>query len=226
MMGPDESSRQPPAADATTSDQDLIEALIRGDDDAFESLVRSYHASMMRLALIYVNDRRLAEEVIQETWIGVLRGLSNFERRSSLKTWIFSILMNKARTHARREGRYVLMELDDDTAAGAGEAAVPPERFKPSDHPSSPHHWLIKPQSWDEIPETRLLSLETQERIRQAIDALPPNQREVITLRDIEHWGSEEVCNTLGISETNQRVLLHRARSRVRNALEQYFKEE
>jgi RNA polymerase sigma-70 factor (ECF subfamily) len=205
-----------------TSDQTLLEALKRGDEDAFITLVEAHQPSMVRIAMIYVGDRGTAEEVAQETWLAVLKGLDRFEGRSSLKTWIFSILKNRAITRAQRESRYLDFDLEE-----SDDPAVPPERFHPADHqgPGDAHHWAHDPSNWESVPEQHLLSQETLGVIRQAIDALPVRQREVITLRDIEGWNAEEVVMFLGISETNQRVLLHRARSKVRAALEQYLKE-
>jgi RNA polymerase sigma-70 factor, ECF subfamily len=200
-------------------DSQIIMALRMGDEMAFAQLVEQYHTAMMRLATIYVLDRRIAEEVIQETWIAVLRGLDRFEGRSSLKTWIFSILVNRAKTLTKREDRYVQFAEYDDPETD--EPSVALDRFYPTDDQTG--HWISFPRRWDEMPEERLLSQETRDAIHQAIDTLPPNQREVITLRDIEGWSSQEVCNVLMISETNQRVLLHRARSRVRQALEVYL---
>jgi RNA polymerase sigma-70 factor (ECF subfamily) len=202
----------------------LIEALRQGDEAAFTALVNQYYQTMLRIALMYVNDRATAEEVVQETWIGVLRGLDRFEGRSSLKTWIFSILTNRAKTRGQREGRYVSLTALQEEAENF-EPAVSSDRFRPADDPQWAGHWLVEPQSWDTIPEDHLLSNETQGHIFTAIAGLPPGQREVIRLRDVEGWSSEEVCNVLDISETNQRVLLHRARSKVRRALEQYLRE-
>jgi RNA polymerase sigma-70 factor, ECF subfamily len=199
------------------SDIDLLQALRGGDESAFTLLVDRYLASMKRVAMLFVAEPAVADEVIQETWIGVLRGLDRFEGRSSLKTWIFSILTNRAKTYAQREGRYVAIDFSNDEA----EPAIPPERFRPEGQWKD--HWTTFPRSWDNIPEVRLLSSETQAVIWQTIDRLPQGQRDVIVLRDIDGWSSEEVCNTLELSETNQRVLLHRARSKVRQALEQYF---
>ncbi len=207
---------------ATSADMSLVEALRNGDEDAFNGLVEQYYASMVRIAMIYVPSQEIAEEVVQETWIAVLKGLDRFEGRSSLKTWIFTILTNRAKTRAQREGRYVPLDLSDDSEA---EPAVPADRFRPADDPNYPGHWLPdqKPQNWESVPEAHLLSSETMMLIAQAIQNLPPNQREVIRLRDVEGFSSAEVCNILMLSETNQRVLLHRARSRVRRALEDYM---
>lgn len=201
----------------------LITALKNGDAEAFMTLVETHQAALIRLANVIVHDERLAEEVVQETWIAVLKGIKTFEGRSSLKTWIYTILMNRAKTVARREGKYTPLgsdqsELEDE------EPAVAPDRFNPSDS-TYPRHWVTPPRSWDEFPEDYFLSSEVQDQIRMAINALPPQQREVITLRDINELSAEEACNILGISETNQRVLLHRARSRVRRTLEQYLGE-
>ena len=210
----------------SADDLRLIAALRRGDEAAFASLVNAYHPSLVRLAMIYVPDQAVAEEVAQEAWLGVLRGLERFEGRSSLKTWIFRILANCAKTRGRRESRSVPFSAVWNTADEPDEPSVDPNRFKPDDAPIEARHWVTFPNSWSEIPEERLLSQETHAVIQQAIEALPPSQCEVITMRDVEGWTSEEVCNVLGISETNQRVLLHRARSKVRRALEHYFDEE
>jgi RNA polymerase sigma-70 factor, ECF subfamily len=204
-------------------EQQLLAALRRGAEDAFMRLVDRYHAALLRLAQIYVRDRSVAEEVVQETWLAVLQGLDRFEGRSSLKTWIFRILANKAKTRAQREGRSVPFSSLPDPEAEGDEPAVEPERFLPGDDPQRPHAWASPPRHWDELPEQRLLSDETLAQVQQAIEALPEQQRTVIRLRDVEGCAADEVCNILGISETNQRVLLHRARAKVRRALEQYL---
>lgn len=203
----------------SSSEASLIEALRNGDEAAFTALVEQYYTSMVRIAMIYVPDQAVAEDVVQETWIGVLRGLDRFEGRSSLKTWIFTILTNRAKTRAQRESRYVPLSTTWDDETDDSEPVITTERF------SNEGHWSAddRPDNWDAIPEDRLLSQETLALIHQAIDELPAGQREVIRLRDIEGWSSAEVCNVLDISETNQRVLLHRARSKVRRALEQYL---
>ena len=206
-------------------DRPLVEALRRGDEAAFAWLLDRYHTELVRLAQLYVPNREAAEEVVQETWLGVFRGIARFEGRSSLKTWIFRILTNTAKTRGRREDRSVPFSALWDLEADPSEPAVDPDRFNPPEHPTWAGHWAADPRSWEAIPEERFLSQETQTAIQQAIETLPPSQQEVITLRDVEGWSSEEVCNALGISETNQRVLLHRARAKVRTALERYFSE-
>lgn len=211
-----------PSSSLSSADASLIQALRAGDEDAFTGLVEQYFASMVRIAMIYVSDQAVAEEVVQDTWIAVLRGLERFEGRSSLKTWIFTILTNRAKTRAQREGRYVPLDISDDREF---EPAVPSERFRPAeDGPDADHwYWENRPASWETIPEDHLLSRETLTFITKAIESLPHNQCEVIRLRDVEGFSSSEVCNILGLSETNQRVLLHRARARVRNILEDYL---
>jgi RNA polymerase sigma-70 factor (ECF subfamily) len=209
---------QPAAAD----DARLVASLRRGDERAFALLVGRYHASLVRLASTYVRDRAVAEEVAQETWLGVLHGIDRFEGRSSLKTWIFRILTNRAKTRGHRERRTIpftaLASLDQEAGP-----TVEPERFFDASHPLWPGHWAAPPAPWDDSPEVRLESTETLARIRSAIDALPSLQAQVISLRDIEGWSSAEVCDLLGVTEANQRVLLHRARSKVRRELERYL---
>ena len=196
----------------------LVEALRAGDESAFSELTRAYHSSLLRVAQIYVSNRAVAEEVVQETWLAVLEGLDRFEGRSSLKTWIFRILANRAKTRAQRERRTLpFSALQPERVP---EPALEPERFRGSEDPIWPGHWASPPQAW---PEERLLAAETRERLAEAIEALPASQRAVISLRDLEGWSAEEVCNALEIGETNQRVLLHRARSKVRKALEEYL---
>jgi RNA polymerase sigma-70 factor, ECF subfamily len=198
-----------------------LDALRSGDEEAFLALVRRHQTAMVRVAQIYVSRRDIAEEVVQEAWLAVLRGLDRFEGRSSLKTWLFRIVTNLAKTRAVREGRTIPFSALRSPES-VPEPAVEPERFRRPDDPRWPGHWASKPTEW---PEQQLLGGETLERIQDAIEALPDSQRAVITLRDVEGWSAQEVCNALELSETNQRVLLHRARSKVRGALEQYFDE-
>jgi RNA polymerase sigma-70 factor, ECF subfamily len=194
-------------------ESDLVSRLKGREEEAFRELVRRHHGAMVRLAQTFVRSAATAEEVAQETWLAVLQGLDGFEARSSLKTWIFSILANRARSRAVRDGRMVLFsELGED---GPGGPAVDPSRFGPSGS------WSQPPQPWGlTSPEGRAASAQLLEHVRKAIDELPAAQRAVVLLRDVEGCTAEEACNVLGLSETNQRVLLHRGRSRVRKALE------
>jgi RNA polymerase sigma-70 factor, ECF subfamily len=201
-----------------------LAALRSGDERAFMELVERYHGSLLRVAQIWVSSRAVAEEVVQETWVGVLRGLDRFEGRSSLKTWIFRILANTAKTRAVREGRTIPLSSLENPGL-VPEPAVGPDRFRTWET-SLPGHWADRPANWDEQPEKRLETLETRAELEAAIERLPGTQRAVLSLRDIEGWSSGEVCNALGLSETNQRVLLHRARSKVRQALEEYLRED
>ena len=200
----------------------LLERLRQGDEAAFASLVDRHHGALIRLAMAYVSDHSIAEEVVQETWIGVLEGLDRFEGRSSLKTWIFRILTNKAKTRGVRESRHVSFSPLAASQENPEEPAVDPTRFQTTGHWAG--YWVSYPQPWDEnTPEKLLLSQEGTTFLEQAIEALPGKLRQIIVMRDVEGLSSDEACNILGISETNQRVLLHRARSRVRKALEKYL---
>jgi RNA polymerase sigma-70 factor (ECF subfamily) len=189
-----------------------VAALRAGDERAFMELVNEHTPGMRRFALTFVHSPAVADEVVQEAWLGVLRGLDRFEGRSSLKTWIYRIVANVARTRAVREARSAPFS---SFGAADDEPSVESERFFPDGA------WESPPEPWRAV-----LDSEAREVIERAIAQLPDRQRQVIELRDVEGWGSEEVCNVLELSETNQRVLLHRARSKVRAALEEYFGEE
>lgn len=208
---------------ASPEDVQLVDALRAGDERAFRSLVGREQRSMLRLARTYVSSTAVAEEIVQEAWLGVVRGVDRFEGRSSLRTWIYRILVNTAKTHGAREGRSVPFA---SLAGDEGEPSVDPDRFLPADHDRFPGHWSSFPPSFDDVPQERLLSGETLDHVRRVIDELPPPQAQVIRLRDVEGWTSQEVCNALELTETNQRVLLHRARTKVRVALENYLVEE
>jgi RNA polymerase sigma-70 factor (ECF subfamily) len=210
-----------PAGGSSDRETELVAALRRGEEAAFAEIVDRYGASLLRLARTFVRDRAVAEEVVQETWLAVLNGIDRFEGRSSLKTWIFQILSNRAKTRAVRERRSAPFSAlagdgDDD------EAGVDADRFRDETHRWA-GHWAAAPGDWTGIPEERLLGSETLAQVRAAIETLPPRQAETLVLRDIEGWDPEEVCAALGISDGNQRLLLHRARSKVRAALESYF---
>jgi len=207
---------------ASEADRRLVAALRAGDEATFATLIDTYQAALLRLARSYVSDRSVAEEVVQETWLGVIRGIDRFEGRSSFKTWLFRILTNTAKKRGARERRTVPFSA----LAGAGddgdEAAVDADRFLPAGHLWA-GHWASAPHPWGSAPEERLLAGEAREVIDAAIARLPESQRQVITLRDVDGWSSEEVCDLLELTEGNQRVLLHRARSKVRQTLEDYF---
>ena len=206
---------------AHEEDEALVAALCGGDADAFATLVDRHSPAMIRVAMAYVPTRATAEEAVQETWIGVMRGIDGFEGRASLKTWIFRILTNVAMRSGARERRSMPFSALAE-AENTGEPSVDPDRFLPADHELFPGHWTIMPARWP-TPEEGLLAGETREVITAAIAELPAAQRTVIALRDVEGWTSEEVCEALEISAGNQRILLHRARSRVRNAIESYY---
>ena len=200
---------------ALPSDAELVPRLRSGDGQAFREVVSCYHAKMIRVALTFVRTEAVAEEVVQDTWIAVMRGVGRFEGRSSLKTWMFRILANQARAKSEREHRTVPMSaLGDEPDAGP---SVAPERFA---GPAGRGVWAQPPERWSDLPEARLLSDATFQVVADTVRVLPENQRRVFVLRDIEGWSSSDVREVLEISEVNQRVLLHRARSRVRAALE------
>ena len=209
-----------------SSDDDvlLVAALRAGDEAAFVDLVGRYGPTMLRVARLYVSTRAVAEEVVQEAWLGVLTGIERFEGRSSFKTWLFRILTNTAKTRGEREGRSVPFSALAAVELETGEASVDPDRFLPQGERWA-SYWASTPRRFDELPEGRLLAGETVAVAQRAIDQLPEVQRAVITMRDVAGFDSEDVCAALGVSEGNQRVLLHRARTKVRRALETHFEE-
>src|SRR5271170_4850150 len=187
-------------------DSELVARLRAGDEQAFVALVARHHSSMLRLARAFVSSSAVAEEVVQDTWLGVVRGIDGFAGRSSFKTWLLQILVNRARSTGVREHRSV--------AIGDAAPAVDRSRFDASGA------WMSPPQHWIEDSEDRLLAESLAQRIRATLEELPPRQREVLTLRDVDGLTGKEVCEVLEISEANQRVLLHRGRSHLRQALE------
>lgn len=189
----------------------LVDALLAGDEAAFERLIGLYQHRMVRVARLYVRTEAQAHDVVQEAWLAMLRGLSRFERRSSLRTWLFHIVANRARTHAVREGR--LVPFAD---------AMPESRDEGTEDAwfDQQGHWAQAPAPWPTSdPEALLLGAETRAALLHAIDGLPEGQRAVVVLRDVEGLDAAEVCNVLEITETNQRVLLHRGRTKLRAAL-------
>ena len=203
-----------------TDDVVLAKALAARDAGAFAFLVDHYHSALTRLAQQYVPSRAIADEVVQETWLAIIQGIDGFEHRASLKTWMFRILTNIARSHGVKEKRSIPFATD---AIPTNDAAVDPRRFRRFTlHGRG--QWKEPPCPWPG-PEQRAIDDETATTIRAAVERLPPDQREVMTMRDILGWTAAEVCDALDLSEVNQRVLLHRARSKVRAALERHYDE-
>jgi RNA polymerase sigma-70 factor (ECF subfamily) len=206
-----------------STEEDVLAHLLEGNEEAFRALVRRHSPSMTRVAMTFVSRRAVAEEVVQETWLNVLRGLDGFEAKSSLRTWIYAILGNCARRRAEQEQRFVpLSELAAHEASG-DDVGVSRDAFFEGGRWDG--MWSSAVSRWDERPEERLLTQELRTALLEAIDALPRMQRAVITLRDVEGWGAEEVCEYLGVADGNQRVLLHRARAAARAAIERYREE-
>lgn len=214
--------RRDPAFQASREEQLLVQALRDRDEAAFELVLDRYYSAMLRTAMIYVGSRARAEEVVQETWLAVLGGIHRFDSRSSLKTWIFRILINRARTCATREARVIPLSSfgqgEDADGGGTPYPADPLGGCPPDAEPV-----FCGSAAMARNPEDWILSEELGEQIEAAMATLPQKQREVIVLRDVEGWSPSEVCNMLGITESNQRVLLHRARVRVRDALAPYL---
>ena len=202
-----------------TEDHELVQRLRDGDESAFAELIDRYGPTMVRVAQMYVRDKGTAEEVVQETWLAVLNGIDRFEERSSLKTWLFRILTNRAKTRGERDGRVVPFSSLASAQAEDDDLSVDPDRFLGPDS-ATPGAWAAPPRAW---PQDVVLGRETLGVIEMAIEQLPDAQREVIRLRDIEGWSPMEVSDALEITDGNQRVLLHRARSKVRGAVEAYL---
>jgi len=196
---------------------ELVAALRSGDEAAFQALVKRYHRAMVRIARAYLSSDAIAEDAVQEAWLGVLKGIDGFEGRASVKSWIFRITAYCAKSRGAREGRLVpLSSLEEDGDDGP---AVDPDRFQPEGARYA-NNWSQPPQPWS---DERLVAAETAAFAKAEIERLPIRQRTVMTLRDVEGLDCDEVCAILGISEGNQRVLLHRARAKVRAALERYL---
>ena len=207
---------------AGADERRIVEAISAGDEAAFVQLVQRHGATMLRVAQLYVTSRAVAEEVVQEAWLGVLVGIERFEGRSSLKTWLFRILANRAQSRAAAEGRSVPFSALSDEEVAAAELSVDRARFH---GPGArwADHWTSSPKRWSELPEESALLRETVEVVERTVASLPPAQRAVVTLRDLVGWSAEEVCELLEISAANQRVLLHRGRTKVRQALDRHL---
>jgi len=203
--------------DERQHDREAIARLLEGDEHVFRDLVRSHQGAMRALARRFCRSRDVADEIVQETWLAVLTGLHRFEGRSSLRTWIFRIVVNQSITRSKRERRSTPFSAIGARTAGS-EAAVDPERWLPVES------WSAPPPSWGSEPTRRLEGDEIRRLISAASRDLPPRQRLVFALRDIHLWSSEEVCELLQITPGNQRVILHRARARIRGALEDYVR--
>jgi RNA polymerase sigma-70 factor (ECF subfamily) len=203
------------------SDEQIVAALRAGDERTFRDLFERTYPMMKRVARSYVASDAVAEEIVQETWMAIVTGIERFQGRSALGTWIFSILTNQAKTHSARERR--ALPLSCVAPADVQETSVDPDRFQKDDE-AWPGHWATPPRPWQK-PERRLLSLEAREQLKRALGRLPARQRLIVGLRDIEGLSGEEVCDLLGLSQENQRVLLHRGRSRLRAFLEEYLDE-
>ncbi|MEM6110294.1 sigma-70 family RNA polymerase sigma factor [Mycobacterium sp. 050272] len=204
--------------DRWASEDEFIGALQGGDGEAFRLLVATMHAPLVRMARIYL-PASIAEDAVQDTWTSVVRTIGVFEGRSTVKTWVFRIMLNRVRALARTQGRTVPFATAGPEADS--HPSVDPSRMV---HPElGAHHWSDVPARWDLLPEQRLLSGEVRTVISEAMAKLPDGQREVVSMRDVEGWTSEEICDALGISAVNQRVLLHRGRAALRTALEEYL---
>jgi RNA polymerase sigma-70 factor (ECF subfamily) len=200
-------------------DEQLVAALRAGDEQAFRDLFERNYPMMKRVARSYVRSDAVAEEIVQETWLAVVTGIDRFQGRSALATWIFSILTNQAKTHSARERRALPFSAIAPSDGGA--PAVDPDRFQKDDE-AWPGHWAAPPRPWQK-PERRLLSLEAREQLKAALAQLPDRQRLIVALRDVDGRSAEEVCDLLDLSQENQRVLLHRGRSRLRAVLDEYL---
>jgi RNA polymerase sigma-70 factor (ECF subfamily) len=204
------------------ADVSELHALRRGSEAAFRALVERHHAALLRLARRWVRDPSMAEEVVQQTWVEVIQGASAFEERSLVRTWLCGICINTARARLRKERRTLPASSLNQLGEARAEPAVDPARLY-GDDTHWAGHWFAFPNAWPNSPEDSAGAAQLKLRLVAAIDALPDAQRDVVILRDVEGFSGEEVCNLLGLSDTNQRVLLHRARSRLRGLLEDYF---
>jgi len=206
-------------APGSESDEQIVAALRAGDERTFRELFARSYPMMKRVARGYVASDAVAEEIVQDTWMAIITGIERFEGRSALGTWMFSILTNQAKTHCARERR--ALPFASVAPTDVEEPAVDPGRFQKDDE-AWPGHWATPPRPWQK-PERRLLSLEARDQLKEALAGLPERQRAIVVLRDVEGLSAEEVCELLELSQENQRVLLHRGRSRLRAFLEEYI---
>ncbi|MGM0557471.1 MAG: RNA polymerase sigma factor [Myxococcota bacterium] len=200
------------------SDQRLVDRLREGDEDAFSELIDCFHQSMIRLAAVFVSDDDLAEEIVQETWLAVIDGIDNFEGRSSIKTWLFAILSNKARKRGKRDARM-------KPWSAIFESSIDEEVHPMSDRFDSRGRWAKPPAAWAVGPEEKMVKDDLLRVIKASIEELPPSQRAVVRLRDVEGLSASETCEVLDLSDGNQRVLLHRGRVKVREDVETYMEQ-
>jgi RNA polymerase sigma-70 factor, ECF subfamily len=205
-------------ARVTTTDDELVDALRAGDERAFADLIDRYSPAMLAVARTHVATREIAEDVVQDTWLALLKGIDGFEGRSTLRTWLFRVLVNIAKTRGVREKRTTPVDLHADD----GRPTVSSERFQ-SDRDQWPGHWVRFPATWYESPERSLQAVEVFDLVRRELARLPEQQRLVVSLRDVDGYEASEVCTLLGVTAANQRVLLHRGRVRIREALAGYF---
>jgi RNA polymerase sigma-70 factor, ECF subfamily len=212
------------AAGSAAEDLEVVDRLRAGDEQAFQALVERWSPAMLRLARTFVSSTQSAEDAVQDAWLGVLRGLDGFEGRATLRSWVFTILVNRSRTRGVREARTLAWSTLEPGGDDRG-PTVDPSRFQGPDG-RYPGHWTSvgAPTRWDEHPESRLLAREAVDLVASALECVPARQRVVVTLRDVEGLSSEETCEVLGISPENQRVLLHRGRAAIRAQLEDYYR--
>ena len=223
-----ESSRSPSTDAQAVSPEDarLVSRLRAGDQVAFVETIRSLSPTMLRIARLYVRSEEVAEEVVQEAWISVLEGLEGFEGRSRFRTWVITILVHSAIRRSKREARSTpFSAVAGDTDSASADSGFDADRFFSGDHPRWPSAWATVVPRLDALPEEKLLSVEAMGVVQAAISELPDTHAAVLTLHDIEGRPPEEICETLELTDGNRRLLLHRARNRVRAALEHYFDE-
>ncbi len=213
------------SSSANQEDELLAARVATGDEQAFAELVRRHQAPLLRFVRVFVRRPESIEDVVQDTWIALLRGIDKFENRASFRTWLYQIASNRARTHASRERRREEIERMILAEVGEQGPVVDRDRFLPETAPEYPLHWAVPPFDWGDHPETRLLSRETATFLKNEIDRLPPVQAAVVTLRDVEGLEAEDVSQMLSVSAGNQRVLLHRARTKLWRALELHLGE-